>query len=97
MDSDSLEPVIDCRGGTEVGLVIVDLKAPPIDCLPVAVVAVLEVDAGGPIRGRPVILERDFVLESDVRAVVAGVPVRGVEADELTEDGAGLVGDFVGD
>ena len=40
-------------------------------------------------------LNLDFVLESEVRAV-AGVPVRGVEVAELTEEGA-LGGDFVGD
>lgn len=34
----------------------------------------------------------DFVLESEVLAVVAGVPVRGVDAAELAEDMA-----FVGD
>lgn len=32
---------------------------------------------GGPIDGRPLILERDFALPFDVRAVVAGVVVRG--------------------
>jgi hypothetical protein len=42
-------------------------------------------------------LDLDFVLESDVRAVVAGVPVRGVEMVEPNEGGAGFVGDFVGD
>lgn len=97
MDSDSLEPAIDCRGGTEVGLLVVGFNAPPMDCLLVVVAAVLDVDGGGPMRGRPVTLVRDFVLESDVLAVVAGVPVRGVEVDELTDDGAGFVGDFVGD
>lgn len=76
---------------------IVGLTAPPSDCLLVVVVLVLEVDAGGPIRILPVVLERDLVLESDVRAVVAGVPVRGVEVDELAEDWVGFVGDFVGD
>jgi len=60
-------------------------------------VVVLEVDAGGPIRGLLVVLERDLVLESDVRAVVAGVPVRGVDVDELAADCVGFVGDFVGD
>lgn len=81
----------------DVGLDKLGLTAPPIDCLFVDVAVVLEVDAGGPMRGLPVVLERDFALESDVRAVVAGVPVRGVEVDELTEDWGGFVGDFVGD
>lgn len=81
----------------DVGLGTVGLTAPPIDCLFVDVAVGLEVDAGGPIRGLPDVLERDLVLESEVRAVVAGVPVRGVEADELAEDWVGLVGDFVGD
>jgi hypothetical protein len=44
----------------------------------------------------PVVLSLDLVLESDVLAVVAGVPVRGVEAVELADDMA-LVGDLVGD
>lgn len=51
---------------------------------------------GGPIEVLPVTLRRDLVLESDVRAVVAGVIVRGVEVAELAEETA-LVGDLVGD
>ena len=54
-------------------------------------------EEGGAIEGRPFMLKRDFALESEVRLVVAGVPVRGVEAAELAEDRAVLVGDFVGD
>ena len=46
--------------------------------------------------GLPAVLSLDFVLESDVLAVVAGVPVRGVDAPELAEEIA-FVGDFVGD
>ena len=38
---------------------------------------------GGPIDGRPLILRRDFALEFDVRAVVAGVAVRGEDWPEL--------------
>jgi hypothetical protein len=52
---------------------------------------------GGPIDVRPLVLNRDLLLESDVRAVVAGVPVRGVEAFELAEETGAFVGDFVGD
>ena len=51
---------------------------------------------GGAIDARPVMLSLDFVLESDVLAVVAGVPVRGVDAAELAEDMA-FVGDLDGD
>jgi hypothetical protein len=50
----------------------------------------------GAIDARPVVLSRDLVLESEVRAVVAGVPVRGVDALELAED-MPFVGDFDGD
>ena len=54
--------------------------------------------AGGPIGGRLLRLNRDFTLESEVRAVVVvGVVVRGVDAAELVDDGTGLVGDLVGD
>lgn len=42
-------------------------------------------------------LNRDLTLESEVRAVVVGVAVRGVEVAELVEDAKGFVGDFVGD
>lgn len=55
------------------------------------------VGGGGPIDIRALVLSRDLLLESDVRAVVAGVPVRGVDAFELAEDIGALVGDFVGD
>jgi hypothetical protein len=55
------------------------------------------VDAGGPIKDLPFMLCLDFVLESDVRAVVAGVLVLGVEAAEPVEEGASFVGDLVGD
>lgn len=67
-----------------------------MDCLVVEAL-LLTVDVGGPIKVLPVVLNLDFVLESDVRAVVAGVPVRGVEALEVVEEGTILVGDFVGD
>ena len=46
--------------------------------------------------GLPVVLSLDLVLESEVLAVVAGVPVRGVDAAELAEETA-FVGDLVGD
>jgi hypothetical protein len=69
--------------------------APAMDCLLVLLVIGLTVGAGGPILGLPTTLNLDFVLESDVRAVVAGVPVRGVDVPELTEDA--FVGDLVGD
>ena len=52
---------------------------------------------GGPIDVRALVLSRDLSLESEVRAVVAGVPVRGVDAFELAEETAAFVGDFVGD
>jgi hypothetical protein len=51
---------------------------------------------GGAIEVRPVVLNPDFVLESEILAVVAGVPVRGVEEVELAEEIA-LEGDLVGD
>jgi hypothetical protein len=71
------------------------LAAPPIDGLALWL-AVFVGAGGGAIEGRPITLILDFVLESEVRAVVAGVPVRGVDAAELAEDIA-LVGDLVGD
>lgn len=52
---------------------------------------------GGGIEGLELILNLDFVLESDVLAVVAGVLVLGVDAAELVEECTGFVGDFVGD
>lgn len=52
---------------------------------------------GGPIDGRALVLNRDLLLESEVRAVVAGVPVLGVDAFELVEETAAFVGDFAGD
>jgi hypothetical protein len=91
------EPASDCRDCVEVGLVFAPLAMPPpIDCLLVGAPARVVVE-GGPMRDFPVVLNLDLVLESDVRAVVAGVPVRGVEAAELAEDSAGFVGDLVGD
>jgi hypothetical protein len=51
---------------------------------------------GGAIEVRPVVLSLDLVLESDVRVVVAGVPVLGVDVAELADD-MPFVGDFVGD
>lgn len=51
---------------------------------------------GGAIDALPAVLNLDFELESEVLAVVAGVPVRGVDAAELAEDAA-FVGDLVGD
>lgn len=47
--------------------------------------------------GRALVLSRDLLLESEVRAVVAGVPVLGVDAFELAEDAPAFVGDFAGD
>lgn len=54
-------------------------------------------DVDGPMDSRALVLSRDLVLESEVRAVVAGVPVRGVDAFELAEEIVVFVGDFVGD
>lgn len=93
---DNLGPAKGVRDCIEEGLVVAGLTAPPIDGLLVWML-VLFVEVGGPILGRPATLSLDFVLESEVLAVVAGVPVRGVEVPELTDDGAGFVGDFVGD
>ena len=88
---------MDERGCTEEVLAIAAFGgAPPIDGLLIWA-AVLFVVVGGPMLGRPAMLSLDFTLESDVRAVVAGVVVRGVEAAELVDGGAGFVGDFVGD
>ena len=53
--------------------------------------------AGGPIEGRLAALSRDLTLESDVRAVVVGVLVLGVEAAELEIEEGRFVGDLVGD
>ena len=53
--------------------------------------------AGGPIEGRLATLSRDLTLESDVRAVVVGVLVLGVEAAELEMEEGRFVGDLVGD
>ena len=74
--------------GLEVGV----FDAPPIEDLGADFAGA----GGGGIDARPVVLGLDFVLESEVRAVVAGVPVRGVEAGELAGDIA-LVGDLEGD
>ncbi len=94
---ESLEPPIDARGCFDDGLAVpVFIGPPPIDSLLVWAFVLLVV-LGGPILGRPAILSLDFALESEVRAVVAGVPVRGVDVPELLEGGGGLVGDFVGD
>lgn len=67
---------------------------PLMDCLVAGVVFLGA--GGGAIDALPVVLNLDFVLESEVLAVVAGVPVRGVEVVELAED-MPLVGDLVGD
>jgi hypothetical protein len=84
-------PIVDVRGC--VLLVAGALfKAPPMEVRDVDLVLV-----GGPIEGRAPVLNRDFVLESEVLAVVAGVPVRGVDAFELAEETVTFVGDFVGD
>jgi hypothetical protein len=94
---DNLGPASDCRGWTEVGLVETGLTGPPlIDCLFAFELARIVV-GGGPITDLPVVLGLDLVLESDVRAVVAGVVVRGVEAVELADEIAGFEGDLVGD
>jgi hypothetical protein len=90
----------DCRGVTEdltevVDGVVVQAPEPAKDCRVVLVTAFFGA-GGGAIDGRPVVLSRDFALESEVLVVVAGVPVRGVEVAELAEDTA-LVGDLVGD
>ena len=71
------------------------LKFPPTEGRAVCETAFVLRD--GPVEGRALVLSRDFVLESDVRAVVAGVPVRGVDAFELAEEPTAFVGDFVGD
>jgi hypothetical protein len=69
--------------------------APPTDCLFELLMLALTAEVGGPMLGLPATLNLDFVLESEVRAVVAGVPVRGVDVAELTEEA--FVGDFVGE
>ena len=76
-------------------MVIVRAAAPPNDALGPGE-AVLAGAGGGAMDVLPAVLSLDFVLESEVLAVVAGVPVRGVEAAELAEEAA-LVGDLVGD
>lgn len=58
--------------------------------------AVLIGAGSGATDALPAVLSLDFVLESEVLAVVAGVPVRGVDAAELAEEAA-FVGDLVGD
>jgi hypothetical protein len=94
---ESLEPTTDGRGCIDIGLAVTGFTGPPpIDGLLVWALVLFPV-LGGPILGRPAILSLDFVLESEVRAVVAGVPVRGVDVLELVEGGAGFVGDLVGD
>jgi hypothetical protein len=96
-DIDSREPARDCRVCIELGLAETGFTAPPTkDCL-FAVALLRLVVLGGAIESLPAVLSLDLVLESDVRAVVAGVPVRGVEPVELAMEGLGLVGDFVGD
>jgi hypothetical protein len=84
-------PIVDVRGCV---LLVADalFKAPPMEGRDAGFVL-----GGGPIEGRAPVLNRDFVLESEVLAVVAGVPVRGVDAFELAEETVAFVGDFVGD
>lgn len=81
----------------DVGLWLSCLTGPPIDCLFEDTVVGFAVVAGGPMSVLPPILDLDLELESEVLAVVAGVPVRGVDAVELTEGGAVLAEGFVGD
>lgn len=92
---ESLDPATECRAGG-VGLApTAPRPSPPLmDCLVAGVVFFGA--GGGAMEGRPLVLNLDFALESEVLAVVAGVLVRGVEAVELAED-MGLVGDLVGD
>lgn len=74
-----------------------------IDCLEVVErdcredLEVVGLGRGGAMEGRLLVLSRDLTLESDVRFVVVGVPVRGVVAVELAPEPRALVGDFVGD
>lgn len=84
-------PIVDVRA---CGLLVTSalFRAPPIEGRDADFVVV-----GGPIEGRAPVLSRDFVLESEVLAVVAGVPVRGVDVFELAEEAVAFVGDFVGD
>ena len=109
--TDSLDPGRDWRAGDEVGFVesagfvrcadivegvgFVGVGRPPIDALEPGD-ADFAGACGGPMDVLPEVLNLDFALESEVLAVVAGVPVRGVEAAELAED-MGFVGDLVGD
>lgn len=95
--SDSLDPTTEVRApGVGFALVLATPRPIPplIDCLEAGLAFFGA--GGGAIEVLPVVLSLDFVLESDVLAVVAGVPVLGVEAAELAEDTA-LVGDLVGD
>ena len=96
-ESDNRDPARDCRDWIEAGRWPGCLTEPPIDCLFEETVVDFVVVEGGPISVLPPILDLDFELESEVLAVVAGVPVRGVEAVELTDGGAGFAGGFVGD
>lgn len=94
---DILEPASNCRGCIEEGLVKTGLTGPPLsECL-LAFEIGRFVTGGGPIEDFPVVLSLDLVLESEIRAVVAGVVVRGVEAVELADESAGFEGDLVGD
>jgi hypothetical protein len=67
------------RGGRAEGSVFVGLlKVVPSDGR-----ALVVGGGGGPIDEGPLILNRDFALEFDVRAVVVGVVVRGEDCPEL--------------
>lgn len=92
---ESLEPDRDCLAGRGLGLVVVRGGAAPIDALGPDDTGLVGAD-GGAIDALPAVLSLDFVLESEVLAVVAGVPVRGVDAAELVEEIA-FVGDLVRD
>lgn len=94
---ESRGPANDCRDCIEVGLVDNGFTAPPAKDCRLATELDRVVVLGGAIDGLPAVLSRDRVLESEVRAVVAGVPVRGVDPVELAIEGAGFVGDLVGD
>ena len=69
--------------------------APPIEVLELLNCAF--VTGGGAIDALPLMLALDFALESDVRFVVAGVPVLGVDVAELAGEYVVFVGDFTGD
>jgi hypothetical protein len=78
-----------------VGFAVAREARPPIEALDPYVVGFAGA-GGGAMDALPVVLSLDFVLESDVLAVVAGVPVRGVDAAELADEIC-FVGDLVGD